>query len=90
MSRLYFRRPEPVLTFSRMHWHSHAGDSHADGIMGPLIIHSPNEPMQRGRDFDQEIVLFHTESVSPFGHLRVPELIDRRRAVGTTTPRTRS
>jgi hypothetical protein len=30
----------------------------SDGISGPLIIHSPRDPLVRGRDFDSDQILF--------------------------------
>ncbi|KAG9079696.1 laccase, multicopper oxidase, benzenediol:oxygen oxidorectuctase [Ceratobasidium sp. 370] len=38
-------------------WHAHASTQLADGIHGPLIIHSPDDPLKRGVDFDEEQVL---------------------------------
>nr|AXA19830.1 laccase [Cryptococcus neoformans var. neoformans] len=42
-------------------WHSHYSNSMADGIWGPLIVHSPNEPLQRGRDYDEDRIVFITD-----------------------------
>ncbi|OXC83396.1 Cu-oxidase [Cryptococcus neoformans Tu259-1] len=42
-------------------WHSHYSNSMADGIWGPLIIHSPNEPLQRGRDYDEDRIVAVTD-----------------------------
>jgi hypothetical protein len=30
----------------------------ADGVSGPLIIHSTRDPLVRGRDFDNEQIIF--------------------------------
>ncbi|KAG9076063.1 laccase, multicopper oxidase, benzenediol:oxygen oxidorectuctase, partial [Ceratobasidium sp. 370] len=38
-------------------WHAHASTQLVDGIHGPLIIHSPDDPLKRGVDFDEEQVL---------------------------------
>ncbi|QRV84901.1 Multicopper oxidase [Ceratobasidium sp. AG-Ba] len=38
-------------------WHAHASTQLADGIHGPLIVHSPNDPLKRGIDFDEEQVI---------------------------------
>ena len=33
-------------------WHAHRRALYIDGITGPLIVHSRNDPLVRGRDFD--------------------------------------
>jgi FtsP/CotA-like multicopper oxidase with cupredoxin domain len=33
----------------------------ADGINGPMIIHSPRDPLKRSVDFDHEVVLMLTD-----------------------------
>jgi FtsP/CotA-like multicopper oxidase with cupredoxin domain len=43
------------LTWSR--YHSHYSNTLADGIHGALIVHSPNDPLKRGQDFDEEQVV---------------------------------
>lgn len=43
--------------FGTFWYHSHQQNLMADGISGPLIIHSPRDPLKRHRDFDQEVVL---------------------------------
>ncbi|KAA1089739.1 laccase, multicopper oxidase, benzenediol:oxygen oxidorectuctase [Puccinia graminis f. sp. tritici] len=37
---------------------AHYGALLADGISGPLIIHSPRDPLVRGKDFDNDQILF--------------------------------
>ncbi|WAQ91585.1 hypothetical protein PtA15_14A469 [Puccinia triticina] len=37
---------------------AHYGALLADGISGPLIIHSPQDPLVRGRDFDTDQIIF--------------------------------
>jgi hypothetical protein len=37
---------------------AHYGALLADGISGPLIIHSLRDPLVRGRDFDHDQILF--------------------------------
>ncbi|KAH9818044.1 multi-copper oxidase laccase-like protein [Melampsora americana] len=43
--------------FGTFWYHAHAQNLAADGILGPLIIHSPNDPLKRGVDYDNDIVL---------------------------------
>lgn len=38
-------------------YHAHTQNFNADGIAGPLIVHSVNDPLKRGIDFDQDIIL---------------------------------
>ncbi|PLW08513.1 hypothetical protein PCASD_21949 [Puccinia coronata f. sp. avenae] len=38
-------------------YHAHAQNFNADGIAGPMIVHSVNDPLKRGVDFDQDIIL---------------------------------
>ncbi|KAF9508511.1 multicopper oxidase, partial [Hydnum rufescens UP504] len=53
-------------------WHSHLGNTQADGLMGPLIVHSPNDAYIRGRDYDHERVLF----ISDWKHLTAATIIN--------------
>lgn len=39
-------------------YHSHYGNTLADGLYGALIVYSPDDPIKRWRDFDAEKVLF--------------------------------
>ncbi|KNZ63434.1 hypothetical protein VP01_1144g4 [Puccinia sorghi] len=53
---------------------SHHQNLMADGISGPLIIHSPRDPLKRYRDFDQEVVLvladwYHNTSSDIVAHM---------------------
>ncbi|KAK3844505.1 MAG: multi-copper oxidase laccase-like protein [Linnemannia gamsii] len=48
-------------------WHAHAASQYIDGIVGPLIIHSPDEPHLE--KYDQDLVMmvsdhYHTDSGS--------------------------
>ncbi|KAF9436682.1 hypothetical protein BGZ76_003283 [Entomortierella beljakovae] len=48
-------------------WHAHAASQYIDGIIGPLIIHSPDEP-HRGK-YDEDLIMmisdhYHTDSGS--------------------------
>ncbi|MBW0475053.1 hypothetical protein O181_014768 [Austropuccinia psidii MF-1] len=36
---------------------AHSGNLLSDGIQGPLIVHSQRDPLVRGRDFDQDMIL---------------------------------
>ncbi|KAG0151257.1 hypothetical protein CROQUDRAFT_37096 [Cronartium quercuum f. sp. fusiforme G11] len=36
---------------------SHFSNLKADGVFGPMIIHSPRDPLKRGVDYDRDIVL---------------------------------
>lgn len=47
-----------VTSFGTYWYHSHYGNTLADGLFGPLIVHSPDDPSKRWRDFDFEEVLF--------------------------------
>ncbi|MBW0478935.1 hypothetical protein O181_018650 [Austropuccinia psidii MF-1] len=44
--------------FGTFWYHAHIAGMLLDGIEGPLIVHSPRDPLIRGRDFDREMVLF--------------------------------
>ncbi|KAK4701064.1 hypothetical protein P7C70_g5173, partial [Phenoliferia sp. Uapishka_3] len=39
-------------------WHAHRGAMYADGLTGPFVIHSPNDPLKRGRDYDIDQIMF--------------------------------
>ncbi|KAF9579666.1 hypothetical protein BGW38_003980 [Lunasporangiospora selenospora] len=46
-------------------WHAHASSQYVDGIVGPLVVHSPEEP-QLGQ-YDEDIIMmisdyYHTDS----------------------------
>lgn len=46
-------------TESGTYWyHSHYGNTLADGILGAMIIHSKDLPMQKNRDYDDERVVY--------------------------------
>jgi len=38
-------------------YHAHAQNLNSDGIAGPMIVHSVNDPLKRGVDYDQDIIL---------------------------------
>ncbi|MBW0486398.1 hypothetical protein O181_026113 [Austropuccinia psidii MF-1] len=55
--------------FGTFWYHSHHQNLMADGINGPLIIHSVSDPLKRYVDFDQDVVLmladwYHNTSTS--------------------------
>ncbi|KAH9823805.1 multi-copper-oxidase laccase-like protein [Melampsora americana] len=43
--------------FGTFWYHAHSLNTMADGIHGPFIVHSPRDPLVRGIDFDEEVVL---------------------------------
>lgn len=43
--------------FGTFWYHAHTQNLNSDGIAGPLIVHSVNDPLKRGVDFDQDIIL---------------------------------
>ncbi|KAA1093180.1 sphingosine N-acyltransferase lac1 [Puccinia graminis f. sp. tritici] len=44
--------------FGTFWYHAHTRNLKADGIVGPLIVHSTRDPLVRGKDFDEEMVVF--------------------------------
>ncbi|WVQ82717.1 hypothetical protein IAT38_004849 [Cryptococcus sp. DSM 104549] len=42
-------------------YHSHYSNTMADGLWGPLIVHSVDEPLQRGRDYDVDQIVMVTD-----------------------------
>ncbi|GAA5905480.1 hypothetical protein JCM8208_004293 [Rhodotorula glutinis] len=45
------------LEFGTYWWHAHRRALYADGIVGPLVVHPPRDPLVRGRDFDIDQVI---------------------------------
>lgn len=39
-------------------YHSHSATQYTDGLLGALIIHSPEEPIAKGIDYDEDLVVF--------------------------------
>lgn len=39
-------------------YHSHYGNTLADGIVGGLIVHAPQEPLKLGQDYDDERIVY--------------------------------
>jgi FtsP/CotA-like multicopper oxidase with cupredoxin domain len=46
-----------VTQYGTYWYHSHSSTQYTDGLFGPLIIHSVNDPLVRGTDFDYEQVI---------------------------------
>ncbi|WAQ90114.1 hypothetical protein PtA15_12A99 [Puccinia triticina] len=44
--------------FGTFWYHAHARNLAIDGIAGPLIVHSPRDPLVRGKNYDNEMILF--------------------------------
>ncbi|KAH9446165.1 hypothetical protein Pst134EB_023980 [Puccinia striiformis f. sp. tritici] len=44
--------------FGTFWYHAHARNLAIDGIAGPLVIHSPRDPLVRGKNYDNEMILF--------------------------------
>nr|XP_018261757.1 uncharacterized protein I303_06200 [Kwoniella dejecticola CBS 10117]OBR83915.1 hypothetical protein I303_06200 [Kwoniella dejecticola CBS 10117] len=69
----------PIVEQYGTYWyHSHFANTMADGIAGPFIIHSPDDPLQRGRDYHNERVLLiqdwmHDQSTDIVAALKSPE-----------------
>ncbi|KAH9811516.1 multi-copper oxidase laccase-like protein [Melampsora americana] len=43
--------------FGTFWYHAHSQNYMIDGISGPLIVHSPNDPLKKGQDFEQDVIL---------------------------------
>ncbi|EAL19726.1 hypothetical protein CNBG3540 [Cryptococcus deneoformans B-3501A] len=67
-------------------WHSHYSNSMADGIWGPLIVHSANESLQRGRDYDEDRIVFITDWMHDNSEVIVAALISPEGYRGSTVP----
>ncbi|POW03811.1 hypothetical protein PSTT_10854, partial [Puccinia striiformis] len=46
---------------------AHTRNLKADGIVGPLIVHSPRDPLVRGRDFDEDMIVVVSTSTYILG-----------------------
>ncbi|KAG0151279.1 hypothetical protein CROQUDRAFT_651510 [Cronartium quercuum f. sp. fusiforme G11] len=44
--------------FGTFWYHAHTRNLAIDGLSGPLIIHSPNDPLVLGRDYQNEYIMF--------------------------------
>ncbi|KIM84513.1 multicopper oxidase [Piloderma croceum F 1598] len=63
-----------VTQYGTYWYHSHSSTQYTDGLFGPLIIHSVNDPLVRGTDFDYEQVIilndwYHNQAVRTCPHL---------------------
>lgn len=47
--------------FGTFWYHAHSQNYLADGIAGPLIVHSPDDPLKKGQDFEQDVILMMTD-----------------------------
>ncbi|KNE91270.1 hypothetical protein PSTG_15294 [Puccinia striiformis f. sp. tritici PST-78] len=73
-SYTYRFRTDGQLIYQHKTVSSHHQNLMADGINGPLIIHSPRDPLKRHTDFDQEVVLvladwYHNTSTDIVEHM---------------------
>lgn len=44
--------------FGTYWYHSHFGNTLSDGLLGALIIHSKDDPLKKGRDFDDDRIVY--------------------------------
>ncbi|PWN53480.1 hypothetical protein IE53DRAFT_377284 [Violaceomyces palustris] len=56
-------------------YHSHTGAQYTDGLYGPFVIHSVNDPWVRGRDFDLEQVLILNDNFHDYANDIVQALV---------------
>lgn len=42
-------------------YHSHYGNTLADGVIGGLIVHSRNDPLKQGKDYDEDRIIYLTD-----------------------------
>ncbi|KAL8287681.1 hypothetical protein RQP46_003539 [Phenoliferia psychrophenolica] len=71
-------------------WHAHRGAMYADGLTGPFVIHSPNDPLKRGVDYDIDQIMFirdnyHSMSKAPIEFVFPPNKKIRLRLVNAGT-----
>ncbi|KAH8927079.1 multicopper oxidase [Atractiella rhizophila] len=57
-------------------YHSHSAVQYTDGLQGPLIIHSPDDPLKRGVDFDIEEVIMMADWYHDEASNIINELLD--------------
>ncbi|KAH8925866.1 multicopper oxidase [Atractiella rhizophila] len=57
-------------------YHSHSAVQYTDGLQGPLIVHSPDDPLKRDVDFDVEEVIMMTDWYHDEASTIVTELLD--------------
>ncbi|KAA1115338.1 sphingosine N-acyltransferase lac1 [Puccinia graminis f. sp. tritici] len=69
--------------FGTFWYHSHHQNLMADGINGPMIIHSPRDPLKRSVDFDHDVVLMLTDWYHNTSSDIVHELLSEAGHIGT-------
>ncbi|GFZ52064.1 hypothetical protein JCM24511_09836 [Saitozyma sp. JCM 24511] len=67
-------------------WHAHYSNTLADGLVGGLIIHSPNDPLKLGQDFDEERVLYVSDWVDVTSQAVVDALLTLGTFDGSVVP----
>ncbi|GAA6007651.1 uncharacterized protein JCM10292_002841 [Rhodotorula paludigena] len=66
------------LQYGTYWWHAHRRALYADGVIGPLIVHSSEDPLVRGRDYDVDQIVtlvdwYHDTSDDIVNQLLSPE-----------------
>ncbi|SPO37096.1 related to FET5 - multicopper oxidase [Pseudozyma flocculosa] len=61
--------------FGTYWYHSHEAVQYTDGLYGPLIVHSPNDPYQQGRDYDDEIIILLADNYHDYADKIVREML---------------
>ncbi|KAG0144310.1 hypothetical protein CROQUDRAFT_660182 [Cronartium quercuum f. sp. fusiforme G11] len=61
--------------FGTYWYHAHYPTLRVEGVDGPLIIHSPRDPLKRKIDFDQEMVLMLTDWYHTPADQIVPQIL---------------
>ncbi|KIM77718.1 multicopper oxidase [Piloderma croceum F 1598] len=64
-------------------YHSHSSTQYTDGLFGPLIIHSVNDPLVRGTDFNYEQVIILNDWYHDQASTIVEELLSVNGYMGT-------
>ncbi|KAL8286672.1 hypothetical protein RQP46_004200 [Phenoliferia psychrophenolica] len=57
-------------------YHAHRGGQYADGIAGPLVVHSVNDPLVRGTDFDVDQVVVLSDNYHSMSAVILDALIN--------------
>ncbi|WAQ88008.1 hypothetical protein PtA15_9A133 [Puccinia triticina] len=69
--------------FGTFWYHSHHQNLMADGINGPMIIHSPKDPLKRSVDFDEDVVLMLSDWYHNTSSDIVREMLSEAGHIGT-------
>jgi len=69
--------------FGTFWYHSHHQNLMADGINGPMIVHSPRDPLKRSIDFDHDVVLMLTDWYHNTSSEIVHEMLSEAGHIGT-------